>query len=361
MALFCFSLVDNGRGPSYPSILSDLGIDTAKGSYLFSIASFIGIIVNVFSSWWLPKFGPVVATRLSLFLLGMTSFVMYISYSLKSYFWLLFASVILGLALAILTITVNILVTNGSPVLQVRKYLNGLHSVYGVSSLSAPFILSLFFKYNFSWGHYYLILSSIPILILLFTLNVKRIQNTSISKAVFKGAIPLKPRVIFGFLFGFYISGELLISSRIVYILKKNYGFSEIDSNNGLMIFFLLLFLGRLFFMIKEVKIDSKKILISSSLVSLLLSIISINGWPYALAFCGLSFSCFFPVATEYLGQRFSKNVDYMIASSMTWAGPVVAFFHWAFGQAIDMFGIFHSMFIIPFIILSTLILTLMT
>ena len=77
LALFALSLLDNGRSPSYHAILRDLQIGPAKGSYLFTVASFISLIVNLSASKWLPKVGPVRAIQFALLLLALSGVSMY--------------------------------------------------------------------------------------------------------------------------------------------------------------------------------------------------------------------------------------------------------------------------------------------
>ena len=352
LALFALSLLDNGRSPSYHAILRDLQIGPAKGSYLFTVASFISLIVNLSASKWLPKVGPVRAIQFALLLLALSGVSMYFTGYFASYPLLIVTAALLGLGLALCTICMNILVTKGSIPKYRKKLFSGLHAIYGVSSFAAPFILTLILKLGGDWKIYFLVASVIPIIVLLSTNSKNTVKLEEEKSTSFEKGVALKYRILFGLIFGCYVGSELVLSSRIPYYLQNFLSYNSDKAGSYLSIFFLSLSAGRILFSFKTFNFKSQSMLLFSFISSILIFILGRFVHPIFLSLTGLTMSYAFPMALDYLVTVFGNKSDYMITSVMTWIGVILAIVHFAFGLINETFGPQYAIFLSPALIL---------
>ncbi|OUR96685.1 hypothetical protein A9Q84_10100 [Halobacteriovorax marinus] len=355
LSLFALSLIDNGRAPTYYSILSDLEIGPAKGSYIFTIASFISLIVCLTAPKWLPRIGPVKGTRLSLLFLAASGICLYFTGRFLSYPLLLVSSALLGLGIAICSLTMNILIMKGSTSELRRKVFSGLHAIYGFSSLLAPFVLAGILKIGGDWKIYFLAVSTLPVLVLLMTSKTDNLlEKEEQGKALEKG-VPLKVRILFGVLFGCYVGSELVISSRLPYYLNTHLKLDEVTSGYYLSLFFLFLTMGRIIFSLKHFNIKSEILLLVSFITTLISFTLGHQVHPFFLSLMGLFMSYAFPTALDYLVQVFDLKSDYMLTSVMTWIGVVLGFVHFFFGMINESYGANIALLISPFLSLCSL------
>ncbi|WP_127714139.1 sugar MFS transporter [Halobacteriovorax sp. HLS] len=350
LSLFALSFLDNGRAPSYNSILSDLAIGPAKGSYIFTVASFISLLVNISAKYWLPKIGPIKATQIALLLLTSSGASMYLTGHYSSYPLLIFSSCLLGLGLAICTICMNILVTKGSNEKLRSKLFSGLHAIYGLSSFAAPFVIALILNLGGDWKLYFLIIALLPLFVMIYSFRVNKLNLKAPSTDTFETGVPLRFRILFGLIFGCYVGSELVLSSRIPYYLENYLSYSTITSGNYLSLFFLSLTAGRVLFSFISFKLSTQKLLFISYALTFICFFLGRFVSPVFLSLCGLTMSFAFPMAMDYLVQTFGTKSDYMITSVMTWIGVILAIVHMGFGLINEYYGSQYAIFLSPFL-----------
>jgi len=359
LSLFALSLLDNGRSPTYNAILKDLSLGPAKGSYIFSIASFISLIVNLTAIKWLPKLGPVVSTRIALTLMGISGLSMYFTGIWVSYTFLIISSIFLGLGLAICTITMNVLVIAGATLSARKRLFSGLHAIYGFSSLLAPFILSFLIKLGGDWKGYFLLSGLIAFLVIALTSKTKTLPPKSEEEVKSNQNVALKYRVVFGLQLGSYVASEIALSTRLPYYLNHTQGINEVSAGYYLSLFFLALCAGRLLFSLKHFHFKNEHLIAFSHITTLISFFLGYFIHPLFLSLCGLTMSYAFPMAMDYLVEVFQRKSDYMITSVMTWIGVMLALMHFLFGQINEAFGAKVALLICPtltFISLMSLI-----
>lgn len=362
LSLFALSLLDNGRAPTYYSILTDLKIGPAKGSYIFTIASFISLIVCLSAPKWLPRIGPVRGTRISLLMMAISGVALNLTGKYQSYPLLLLSSALLGLGLAICTITMNILIMKGSTDELRRKLFSGLHAIYGLSSLLAPFILSGILKLGGDWKVYFLVAAALPVLVLLLTSKTDHLKTAESESKTLEKGVPLKIRILFGLIFGCYVGSELVISSRLPYYLNTHLLIDEVTSGYYLSLFFLFLTIGRIIFSLKHFYMRNEILLILSFLTTIICFFLGHQVHPFFLSLMGLFMSFAFPIALDYLVQVFNLKSDYMLTSVMTWIGIILGIVHFSFGMINESYGANIALLLSPLlsiISLSALILFL--
>ncbi len=362
LSLFALSFLDNGRSPTYNSILSDLSIGPAKGSYIFSIASIISLVVNFTASKWLPRFGPVVSARAALVLMAISGLLMYITGHQASYTYLIISSIFLGLGLAICTITMNVLVIKGSTDTLRKRLFSGLHAIYGFSSLLAPFLLAFIIKLGGDWKIYFVVSGFIAFLVIVITAKTETLPQIKESENKENQKVPLKFRVLFGLLLGAYVASELVLSSRLPYYLNTVLKYDEVTSGYYLSFFFLSLSAGRLLFSLKTFNFKSEHLMIFSHITTMICFFCGIYIHPLFLGLCGFTMSYAFPMGMDFLVETFRSKSDYMITSVMTWIGVMLASMHFIFGLVNESYGADIALLLCPlltFIALCALIIFL--
>ena len=221
-SLLCHALFENGRGPAYPQILEFFNVSSDRGSLLFAIGTLAGLIVNLTSKWWLPKFGAIKALRYSSTLMFLGSFLYFLfPWQAYSFSYLIFASCIAGIGASGSAIPMNILTAKSTSNTYRRRALAGLHGIYGVSSLSVPFLFSFWMNSGFIWYSFFLLISLAPFILFILTNQNFEFQKQDYSTRNMNFTVNWRIRFLVGLCFALYVSGEILISSRLVYYLQE--------------------------------------------------------------------------------------------------------------------------------------------
>ena len=357
------SVLDNSRGPIYPEILADFNIDAARGSWIFALASFSGLLANLTAKWWLPAIEAIHATHIALFLMSLSSYLF--GYSLGNGLFLLdLSSLLMGFGMGMANVTMNILIARGTKEEFRRQFFSGLHSVYGIGSLSAPIILNIFLATQNSWTSFFKYLAFIPLFMLVSSIIFStKYEHESIDKSKPKVKLiaptPFINRLSFGSVFGFYVASEIVVSTRLVLYLNTSHAISLDTARTTLSFFFLLLLLGRLLFTILPIKGASQRWLVFSCVSSIVIYICSLVISPYLLALLGLTMSFFYPVAMDWLSKKFPTGFDFMSASVLTIVSLSLVFMHLGFGYVSDLLGIEYAMGLVPLLQFICLVLLL--
>ncbi len=348
LSLIALSFVDNGRSASYSYILSDFSIETSYGSLIFTLASVTALVSNLTAKWWLDWLGLISSTRLALFLLSVSSYFFYMNAEVKFFPGFLASSALAGLGLGILTVTMNVMVSEGSLDNKRRKFLSGLHGVYGLSSLLAPLAINQLVSSGYEWFSFFILIGILSLLSLLYSLFVLDSHKSEMKKGNMVNA-SLKTKLLVGFFLGFYVTGEILISSRLSFYINSYHNFGVDKSNQYLSMFFFFLMLGRLSFAFINTKIKSDKLMLCSLVLSLTFFIIGYAGYPLFLSLTGLSMSIFFPLTIDWIKEEFKSESTSIIAFSMTAIGVMLSASHWGVGILSKLYSI-RTSFILYFL-----------
>lgn len=343
--LIALSFFDNGRGAAYPDILKHFSISTDMGSYLFSAVSLSGLVVNLTGRFWLPVTGLVGGTRFAMLFIGVGSYGVSYAAQLGSYPLTITMATIAGLGLGALAITMNIMVTEGAPARLKRRYLSGLHGVYGVSSFLAPQAINILIHYGENWITYFKYVSILTIFVLIYSLKVEDTHKEHVKSSSKKYPVSLSKRVVIGLFLGLYVASEIMVSSRLSLYLTRAHGFTTEMANSYLSYFFISLMSGRLIFALVDFKHDNRFLLILSFISTLICFSIGFYIHPLALPICGLTMSFAFPVSMDWISDTFKEYNHLMVASVMTTIGITLSSMHWGFGQLTDMFGVRNALY----------------
>lgn len=341
LALLCHAMIDNSRGAVYPFILDHFGIPKHQGALIFSLSTITGLFISATSKHWLKVIGTVRSLLSGIVMVLVASLLYYfVPENHYSYNLFLLSSIVLGSGISIIAIGMNILVSEGCPPELRRKGYSGLHAVYGFGSLITPLIFSFWSEY-YQWNSFFLILAiipSIPLLYYLFSFIEKELPPQK--ETTTQAPVSLLSRIGIGFMFGFYVASEVVISSRLVLYLKEGMGFENQRAQLYLSGFFLFLFLGRLGFVFVSKNVSTILSLHLSLLSSLVFVLLGLFVSPIFLTLTGLSMSFFFPVAMEWLNEKFIKSIDFMTGSVFTWIAVCLAAIHYFFGLIANFYTI---------------------
>jgi FHS family glucose/mannose:H+ symporter-like MFS transporter len=359
-SLFIFGLIDNSRGPIYPEILNQFQIIKSSGSLIFSLPSLMSFLMALVSRFWLEKFGAIKATKISLIIISIAVFIMGVAaHNPDGFGVFIIASAIFGIGVGFLSIPLNMIIANVVPIENRQKVFSGLHSMYGMASLAAPSILSVVFYNQWSWQKYLLGLAVLPLIVffVFFNLSSRGItpqEDNDDQKASKKTSIKL------GILFAFYVSSEILVSSRLVIYCKEIWGMPLEEASSYLSVFFFLLLAGRLTFALVKINLPELRLLKISVSVTLILYLLGMYVHPLFLALTGGSMSYFFPTGMTWVSSKYEKSSDTLIATIMTYVGGMIVSTHWIVGSISDIYGLNISM-LLGVVLLSVVLYFLQT
>lgn len=340
-SLLCHALFENGRGPAYPRILEFYDVNSDQGSLIFALGTLAGLIVNLTSKWWLPKFGAIKALRYSSTLMFLGAFLYFVfPWQAYGFSFLIFASCIAGLGTSGSAIPMNILTAKSTTDTYRRRALAGLHGIYGISSLTVPFLFSLWMNSGFLWYSFFLLISVAPFILFLATNQNFDFQKQDYSTRSMDFPVSWGVRFLVGLCFALYVSGEILISSRLVYFFQETTNLERQVTEWSLGLFFLCLTAGRLTFAFFDISFSSIKAMLLSTILASLCLVAGLNINIWFLPLTGLFISWFFPVGIGWLGEKFGDAMDAMTASMFTWVNFFLIFMHSGFGIVADKYGI---------------------
>ncbi|MBD64530.1 MAG: hypothetical protein CME62_04955 [Halobacteriovoraceae bacterium] len=349
-SLFILGFIDNSRGPIYPELLSQFQVTKVQGSLIFSLCSLSGFVVSLFVSRWLKFLGTIWATRVALLTDFLACILMgFAPSSYHGFIQFVIAGVILGIGMGMKGICANLLIRKASNHHNRRRLFSGLHTMYGMASFFAPFIIAELFQLGLGFQRIFLYTSVLPIVLLITTFKTKpyTIQYKKPDTSSLSGS----KVILIASIFALYVSSEILVSSRLTIFLKEVHGYSLSQAAFNLSVFFGLLLVGRMSFGLFHVPFKSFNIMTGSIVLSFVVSILGMQFYPPLLALNGLSMSIFFPSAMDWVSEFFGEESEYVISRIMvTISGSLVAM-HYIFGLFAEHFGLALSIWILPLLL----------
>lgn len=361
ISLIILGWADNARGPIYPYILPGLNLSHFQGSLFFATASLVSVLGNFLVPHLLKKISPVSTLCLGLLCVLGFSLGLYFSNSL---FKLLLSAISFGLALGTIMVTINIVIDESVPVVKRRKFLLGLHSLYGLSAFMAPITVSYFFKhFQFNWSEVFLPLAIIclPLMGLGFIIHRKyRFKlNPHISElSLTNHKVPAKIIVFWSMALACYVSSELYFSTRIPILYSEFLNYPVTQASVPLSYFFIGLFLGRLINSFLPSSWSGRFILFGSFLISCLWVLISVLVFPQGMWVVGFLMSPCYPVIISEISLQVGGHFKKVSALCIAWSSLAVVGMHIAAGLIADHWGLRSSLYL-PFVLLGLVPLTL--
>lgn len=357
-SLFAVGILDNIRGPFFPDLLSQLSLSDSQGALFYATTSFMMFVGTAISPSLEKKINDSFGLRLGFIVMALG----FGSISQVSAFpWLLFFAAVFGLGFGISVFFQHKAIERSVLPEKRRQVFTALHSMYAASALLAPLITNLFLKLDLSWRESFLFSASIPFIMLLvsYVLLFKKPQASTTEDVIHyklsKFEI-IKASYVALFM-GLYVSGELIISTRLVLYLKRN-GFSISTASWYLAGFFTTLLIGRILFTFLSFSAKHDKKLLVACLVSVILCMLAaLNISPIFFTFCGFLIAPFFPTAMDYVSKSFGEKSSVGISSAVGWGAIVVVIIHYVFGVYTDMTDINTAFYMGPAVFFISLVL----
>jgi FHS family glucose/mannose:H+ symporter-like MFS transporter len=360
--LFVFGLIDSVRGPIFPDLLAEFRLSDAEGGLFFFLASAASLVNNVALFSWIERIG---ARRTVLVYALLQAAGLWVTGLGRGYGWALFGSVLIGLSTGGISIAANVLVAEGARPDLRRRWLAGLHAMYGASALFGPVWVT--FCYRLGWGWRWtaasLGLGSLAVCLLALSTDRTLRSRTTHDVATWTPAAapnrPVRAGAYYGLLCMCYVVAEVTISSRLPLYARREAGYSIANANTLLALFYLGLFVGRVTFAVARVPWRSSTVLAVSAGTGLLCCILGLTGDAAWLAAAGLCFSVFYPAAMALIGDTHGADGSMLYVTSwcITLQAVGLMAMHLGVGYVSDVSGLGRALWVGPTALASTLVL----
>lgn len=363
LSLLCLGLIDNSRGPAYPDILNFFGITTSIGSWMFALVTLASLVASILSKFWIPRLGVIKGIRSALIIQSIATFGLGLSghYPAPLGVHLLFIfSFIFGLSSGMFSISMNLMVVKGSLPHYRRKALNGLHSMYGISSFLAPLVMTLFVEQGSDWRMCFKVLALMPLLVLALSFIIKRrvlkknpelnevMAAAQVAAKEHQKFIPLKDHVYMAAIFAMGVCAEISLSTQTVFFARSAFHYPQAEASFFLSLFFLLMLAGRLMFSIFHFPRGGRFWPTVSVVSTFVFFLAGLFIHPIALSLCGLTISIFYPCSMDWLGEAYSDGLEKIIPSVNIGVGIMLVTMHWGIGQLSSKIGIQYALLVGP-------------
>jgi fucose permease len=342
LSFFVFGFTDNLKGPTLPSMLTELGITYGTGGNIF-FGEYLGfLIATLITGILADRFGLKSVILLAGVLLGFG--VGGYSY-FHSAILLSGALFVLGLGLGALELGPNAIIVS---LHHERKglYLNLMAVLHGLGSLVAPLFAGWLLSANISWRLIYrwdIFLIALFVAIFIFLRFPKAEEKAQldfrhIPQIAFKGQLPW-----FYVAIAFYVSIEIGMASWLVTFLQQIRDATVSQSNQALSLFFAMIMIGRLvggFFVHRVGYLRSILIMTSGGFLCLIGGLYGPKEISFLLPVTGFFLSITFPTLTAAVSDTHTENANTILGMLFTFAGIGGLIGPWFIAWGSDLFGL---------------------
>lgn len=352
LCMLALGLSDNIRGPLFPELIKFFDLSNAEASLSFALASGAAFFGTVASTYMLRTLQLNRLMWISMLLMTLGLAILGVS---PTYSYFMLGTVVFGFALGTTAVSQNLLITeNVEPGFQSRA-LSGLHGVYGLSSLIAPWLASRapgWFPGD--WRNGFFVTSALACMVMVLILTTKpatefhQVKHEKTPKL--KGHYNL--RLWLGGFFACYVGAEILVSTRLALYMRTYFGMDLAQSSNYVSYFFAFLLLGRLIFTFKSFKFPLRTQLNAFLMFSLASLILGLTVHPFFLSLVGFTMAPFYPLAIVYISDITGAQKRNYLTFVMGVQGLCVISMHVGVGYITDAFGLFYAFGIGIFLLL---------
>jgi FHS family glucose/mannose:H+ symporter-like MFS transporter len=346
--MFALGVVDNGRGPIYPDLLNDFGLNDSRGALFFATTAFFSLFNNLFGTLWLKRLGSYHAFQFFLGLQALSPLAIWLS---TSFMGSLVGAAMLGIAMGGLGVTQNILVGEAAPPEKRRQAFAFLHGLYCGSSFVAPIAISALYLLHMTWRASFLCLALPSVLLLIATFFHRPIKVHDEAEAPRFTFTPPERRAV-QWIAGtvmMYVMAELLISTRLVLYLRRELGFEVTHANSYLAWFYGLMFVGRVGPALLPRSLPALTVMRLSAAVGSVGLLLGIIWNPLWFLPAGLAMAPWFPATMSYIQEEYGAVRSATFAWVFTLHGTGIMIMHLATGWLTDLFGLRIALGIGPF------------
>lgn len=329
-SLLIFGLGDNVRGPILPAMIGDLTLSDTEAGLTFSATS-LGVAGGSLGCRPLVRrWGGLAAQQVGLLVLAAGVVVMGLAPGLGV---LLGGSLVLGVGMGSQAVTHNLLVAEGTRTDLRRRALSALHAMYGLASLTAPLGVTVLYALGLSWRGCLLLLAAAPLALFAASLAAPAGPRPAPPEG---GAPPLRAALTVMALGALYVTAELLLSTRLVLLLRRE-GYAQDPAAVALTAFFTCLLIGRLTFGVLRTRAPTRTLLAGCAAGGLVLLALGLAWWPLLLPLAGLPMAPFFPLLMDLAAEEFPGRVEAVVGRTFAAVSVCLVGAHYAVGLVSDV------------------------
>jgi MFS transporter, FHS family, glucose/mannose:H+ symporter len=345
-SMFALGLGDNIRGPLFPDLIHFFQLSNTEASSSFAITSTFGFLGNLIAERILKKISIDRLLLLSLVIMAFALFGMGIAANFVLY---MIAAAFFGLSMGLMGIAQNLMVAENVTGEMQTKALSGLHSIYGLSSLVAPFVASYAPGVLGFWRGGFFVTSAASVMVFAWSFIIHSREPIAHVNTPLNGVIKEKTKhnaygfLMFGGILAFYVVTEILVSSRLALYMRQYFNMDLKSSSLYVTYFFSFLLLGRLGFTFKKFAASIKvqmNILLVLTFICVLLGLLA---HPFFLALSGLTMAPFYPLGIAYLSEQTHIHKRRYITFAIALQNLCLISMHLGVGYLTDHFGLINA------------------
>jgi MFS family permease len=341
-SLLLLGLCDNIRGPLFPEILKEFSVSDTQGSLFFSMSSVFGFFGGFFSNLVIDRWGSLKALRISFAAL----FIGQLMLSIATSFWfLIFGIFFFGYSLGLMGVIQNMLVVQEIATGPLKnRILSGLHSMYAGSSLIAPLLVTFvaWARPPFDVWRFCFVLGAL-FCVVIYALTFWGPPLNEKMKSPQERVPPTQDRaaqIYFAVILSSYVLAEILVSSRMALLMRREYHSDLTQSSWYTAGFFVSLLVSRMLFAIWSPRISIKAQLLASLGLAMTSLLVGLYIHPIGLALSGFFMGPFYPLMMVQLGQLFHRSVSQAISWAVSLSSLFVVVMHMWVGWMTDIWGL---------------------
>lgn len=351
LSLFALGLVDNARGPVFPDILKEFQLSDTAGSLFFLVASLASLIHNLVFYRFLCETSP--KRLVGIYTLVMAGGALLISCA-TTYSWTLFASAVLGVGFGGLGVGQNTAVQEAPPEHRQRA-MGLLHTMYGVSSFTAPLFISLLASHGWRLS---LILLSLPSVFVGLLVVFEGARGYKIADAPRK-ILPderdiqvshrqgLAAPWVAALLIALLVIAEISVSTRFTLLARRDWGFSVETATRWLSGYFIAMTASRMMLGVIKFPFSARKILYFSIFLGFPFLLVGFMPFGFTkeirlLSLVGFGFpiAMGYPLAMTRLAELFGDGVQRVTSKCLILQSGGAMIMHFSLGWGADSQGL---------------------
>lgn len=345
-SMFALGLADNIRGPLFPDLIGFFQLSNTEASSSFAITSTFGFLGNLIAERILRHLSIDRLLILSLVIMAIALFGMGMA---PTFIFYMIAAAFFGLSMGLMGIAQNIMVAENITGEVQTKALSGLHSIYGLSSLVAPFVASYAPGLLGSWRSGIFVTSAAAILVFAWSFLIHSREAIPHVKTDLKDVVQEGSKhsafgfFMFGGILAFYVVTEILVSSRLALYMRQYFGMNLKESSLYVTYFFSFLLLGRLGFTFKKFAASIKAQMNVLLILTFICVLLGLLAHPFFLALSGLAMAPFYPLGIAYLSEQTHVHKRRYITFAMAFQNLCLISMHLGVGYLTDQFGLINA------------------
>lgn len=362
-SLFVMGFTDNLRSPYFSSFLQSTGLNDIEGSFFFLVPScfaFIGsLTMTMFTRRW-PIRNNIWAATLWM-CLGFALL------SLITHFWsMVVLGAIYGFGMGCSNVAFSLGVHAGASPQNSRRLFGGLQSMYAIASFTAPFLAAWLFEVGATWTASFRVAAlfcAVLVTVLFLAGKPSNKRAVEVDHTHEHGQAPSKWRLwLMTAPLGFYLIGEVSISTRLALYLERDLGYTKENASLWLALFFALFTLGRLSCWVFDTsRWPQLRLLKLCASFGCGFYALGLLVHPIFFIFAGLCIAPFYPIALDWVGMVYRRHVDSAMSIAISFGYFTVVVMHFTLGQLSQEYGLKAALWVGPaglFITVLSLILS---